>query len=328
MSLLISGPWHVRKKAKSLPLNKAPGPDKVSAQIIKDCLPVILGPLTEIINCSILTIIFPNKWKEAEVISILKGGDYEEAANNRPLSLLTVASKVCEKIVLSQSTTYLLKHNRLTTHQSGHKKALSTETLNVYLTDRILEAMNRKNLTALVLLDLSKAFDSIQHQKLLLKLSPSTVNWFKSYLSGALSICPNWFHSFGTPANNTRSPTRRNHLCFSASTSTICPRLLILAAWSHTWMTRKYSCHSRWLRLTQPAIEMLEQDLRNVAQWCCANNLLINSSKTKLLFIGTRHDILLSWWEGYQKFPKCPSLVGYYNQLLQPRTWESLWTPT
>ena len=181
----------MRKKAKSLSLNKAPGPDKVSAQIIKDCLPVILGPLTEIINCSILTIIFPNKWKEAEVIPILKGGDYEEAANNRPLSLLTVASKVCEKIVLSQSTTYLLKHNRLTTHQSGHKKALSTETLNIYLTDRILEAMNRKNLTALVLLDLSKAFDSIQHQKLLLKLSPSTVNWFKSYLSEALSICPN-----------------------------------------------------------------------------------------------------------------------------------------
>ena len=182
----------MRKKAKSLPLNKAPGPDKVSAHIIKDCLPVILGPLTEIINCSILTIIFPNKWKEAKVIPILKGGDYEEAANNRPLSLLTVASKVCEKIVLSQITTYLLNYNRLTVHQSGHKKAHSAETLNIYLTDRILEAMDRKKLSALVLSDLSKAFDSIQHQKLSrVGESPSTVNWFKSYLSGALSICPN-----------------------------------------------------------------------------------------------------------------------------------------
>ena len=186
----------MRKKTKSLPLNKAPGPDKVSAHIIKDCLPIILGPMTEIINCSILSIIFLNKWKEAEVIPILKDGDYEEAANNGPLSLLTVASKVCEKIVLSQITTYLLNYNRLTVHQSGHKKAHSTETLNIYLTDRILEAMDRKKLSALVLSDLSKAFDSIQHQKLLLKLSrvgesPSTVNWFKSYLSRALSICPN-----------------------------------------------------------------------------------------------------------------------------------------
>ena len=78
----------------SLPLNKAPGPDKLSARLIKDCLPVILGPLTEIIDCSILTGTFPKKWKEAEVIPILKDINHEEAANNRPLSLLTVASKV------------------------------------------------------------------------------------------------------------------------------------------------------------------------------------------------------------------------------------------
>ena len=49
----------------SLPLNKSPGPDKVSVRILKDCLPVILGPLTEIINCSILTSTSPAKWKEA-----------------------------------------------------------------------------------------------------------------------------------------------------------------------------------------------------------------------------------------------------------------------
>ena len=86
----------MRKYAKlqCLCLNKAPGPDKESARLIKDCLTVISGPLTKIINCSILTNTFPNKWKEAEVIPILKDGDHEEAANNRPLSLLNVASKV------------------------------------------------------------------------------------------------------------------------------------------------------------------------------------------------------------------------------------------
>ena len=84
----------VRRVAMSLPLNKGPSPDKLSARLIKDCLPVILGPLTEIIDCSILTGTFPKKWKEAEVIPILKDINHEEAANNRPLSLLTVASKV------------------------------------------------------------------------------------------------------------------------------------------------------------------------------------------------------------------------------------------
>ena len=87
----------VRRIVASLPLNKSPGPDKVSARTLKNCLPVILSPLTEIINCSILTSTFPAKRKEAEVIPILKDGDHEEATNNRPSSLLAVASKVCER---------------------------------------------------------------------------------------------------------------------------------------------------------------------------------------------------------------------------------------
>ena len=178
----------VRRVVASLPLNKSPGPDQVSARILKNCLPVILGPLTEIINCSILTSTFFAKWKQAEVLPILKDGDHEEAANNRPLSLLAVASKVCEKIILNQFNTYLLDNKRLTSHQRGNTKAHSTETLNIQLTNSVLEAMDKKQITSVVLLDLSKAFDSIDHARLLHKLSnvgasPSTVNWFKSYLS-------------------------------------------------------------------------------------------------------------------------------------------------
>ena len=143
--------------------------------------------LTDIINCSILTSSFPAKWKEAEVIPILKDGDHEVAANNRPISL-PIASKVCETIVLDQIISYLTENKLLPSHQSRNKKSHSTETSNILLTDNILEAMNDKKITALVLLDLSKAFDSINHEKLLEKLStvgasPSTVEWFRSYLS-------------------------------------------------------------------------------------------------------------------------------------------------
>nr|XP_058960856.1 uncharacterized protein LOC131787797 [Pocillopora verrucosa] len=84
----------VRRIVTSLPMNKSLGPDKISACVLKDCLHVILGPLTDIINCSILTSTFPDNWKEAEVIPILKDGDHEKAANKRPLSLLAVASKL------------------------------------------------------------------------------------------------------------------------------------------------------------------------------------------------------------------------------------------
>ena len=107
----------VHRIVTSLPMNKSLGPDKISACVLKDCLPVILGPLTDIFNCSILTSTFPDNWKEAEVIPILKDGDHERAANNRPLSLLAIASKVLERIVLNQFSAYLTKNNHLTSHQ-------------------------------------------------------------------------------------------------------------------------------------------------------------------------------------------------------------------
>ena len=80
----------VRRVISSLPLNKSRGPDKINSRILKDCLPVILGPLTNIINCSLTTCTFPTAWKVAEVIPIVKDGDHEVASNNRPISLLAI----------------------------------------------------------------------------------------------------------------------------------------------------------------------------------------------------------------------------------------------
>ena len=159
-----------------------------NAKVFRDSLQVMLGPITEIINCSFRTTTFPSDCKAAEVIPLLKEGDHEEPSNNRPLSLHNFASKVCEKIALEQFSAYLLSHNRLSSHQSGNKSLHSTETLNIYTTDLILGAMDKKKLSALILLDLSKAFDSISHQCLLQKLSvvgasSATVSWFQSYLT-------------------------------------------------------------------------------------------------------------------------------------------------
>ena len=145
----------------SFPSNKAPGMDKVSVAVIKDALPIILPTLTEIVNRFLLTVVFPLAWKKSEVIPILKEGDYEIPNDNRLVSLLPVASKICERIVLNQLMEYMYQKGCLTEHQSGNKNLHSTETLNIPVSDMILDAMDRKELTAVVLLDLSKAFDSI-----------------------------------------------------------------------------------------------------------------------------------------------------------------------
>ena len=151
----------VRRVIASLPLNKVLGPDKIKAKVFRDSLEVVLGSITEIINCSFRTTILPPDWKTAEVIPLLKEGDHEEPSKNRPLSLLNFASKVCEKIALEQFSAYLVSHNRLSFRQSGNRSLHSTETLNIHTTDLILEAIDKKKISALILLDLSKAFDSI-----------------------------------------------------------------------------------------------------------------------------------------------------------------------
>ena len=81
---------------RSMPMNTAPGHDKIPIRVIKDSLPAVLLPITSIVNASLCsTCQFPSTWKKAEVLPVLKKGDHEEAENNRPISLLPVLSKVC-----------------------------------------------------------------------------------------------------------------------------------------------------------------------------------------------------------------------------------------
>lgn len=122
------------------------------------------------------------------MVPLLKEGDHEIPNNNRPVSLLPAMSKICECAALNQLTEYTTRRNCLTEHQNGNKKQHSTETLNIFMSDMILEAVDRKQVTAMVLLDLSKAFNSIEYGILLNKLrklgvSREALEWFRSYFS-------------------------------------------------------------------------------------------------------------------------------------------------
>ena len=115
----------------SMPSNKAPGIDKITIRVIKDCLPANLPTIT-IINNSFVSETFPSTWKIA-VTPIPKDGDAEQAKNNRPISLLPVLSKVCERIAHNQFTSYLASKQRLAATQSGNKELHSTETSLLYM---------------------------------------------------------------------------------------------------------------------------------------------------------------------------------------------------
>ena len=185
----------VEQVTTKMPLGKAPGPDKISLKVIKDCLPVILKPLTSIINASFTSQVYPSLRRKAEIVPIPKASniDHRQAENSRPISLLPMLSKVCEKVVANQFIPYLLSHNRLTANQSGNKQWHSTETALLKITDVILKAMNNQQLTAVVLLDMSKAFDSLDHGILISELedvgvSNTALKWFKSYLTNRCQL--------------------------------------------------------------------------------------------------------------------------------------------
>ena len=92
----------------------------------------------------------------AEVSPILKDGDFEEPNNYRPISLLPIMSKICERIALNQLMPYLLSNERLSATQSGNKKFHSTETSLIHTTEAILGGIDKRKVTAVVLLDMSK----------------------------------------------------------------------------------------------------------------------------------------------------------------------------
>ena len=153
--------------------------------------------------------------------------------------------------------------------------------------------MDNKKITALILLDLSKAFDSINHNRLLHKLSavgasPATVQWFRSYLSGRTQTV-----RIGSSLSDTLPITHGVPQGAILSPLLFCIYLNDLPGAPEECCLESYVDDSK-LFLSFPfadtnnAIRKLEGDLFRIATWCCQNHLLINPDKTKFMLFGTR----------------------------------------
>ena len=177
----------IMKQLHGMSNTKATGLDDIGIRLLKSSADIIAPQLTSICNLSIHTGIFPHSWKRARVVPIYKSGNTNDASNYRPISVLPVLSKVLERHVYDHYYSYLTKHKMLLDQQSGFRKHHSCQTVLTKLTDYFIENMDRGNLSGMVLIDLRKAFDLVDHDLLLAKVSMygcTTMShmWFTSYL--------------------------------------------------------------------------------------------------------------------------------------------------
>ena len=159
--------------------------DGIRVDVMKVGFPVLGEILLNIINCSFVTGIVPSKWKASIVRPIYKTGDTSDPGNFRPTSLVPNTAKIAEKLVSDQLIEYFDSDYLIYPTQRGFRRQHSTESALLSITEKAYRAMDAGQVTLLCLLDLSKAFDCVQHQLLLDKLSWYGVQdpWFKNYMS-------------------------------------------------------------------------------------------------------------------------------------------------
>ena len=270
--------------------------DPCPTQIVKDCADILAVPITKVVNLSLAEGKFPDSFKLAHVTPLIKKTslDRNELNNFRPVSGLNFVSKLVEKVVANQIKSHMQNSGMTNTYQSAYKAGHSTETALLYIQNDILSAQDRGELTALALLDLSAAFDTIDHNLLLGRLTEwfgidgVVLQWVRSYLTGRsqlvkidgelstpqLLLC-------GVPQGSVLGP-----LLFTMYTTPLSSIITSFGLKHHLYAddTQIYTSFSAD-NISQSII-VLQNCTLAIQVWMNQNMLKLNPDKTELMVIG------------------------------------------
>ena len=272
-------------------------------KLVSDCLDVLLPVITKIINLSLETGIFPEDWKEALVCPLLKKDNLDLIFENyRPISNLHFISKLTEKAVCDQLHSHMSRHCLYPLFQSSYRKHHSTETALLKVKNDILLKMNSQHVILLVLLDLSAAFDTVDHSILMKRLqsklgiSGKALDWFSSYLSGRsqrVSIQGTLSDRFnlncGVPQGSCLGP-----LLFTIYASRLFDIIEYHLPKVHCYAddTQLYlSFRPDDTMIRAAAVAAMESCIRDIRQWMLHDRLMINDTKSEFVIIGTRQQL-------------------------------------
>uniref|UniRef100_A0A0F8AHH6 Putative RNA-directed DNA polymerase from transposon X-element n=1 Tax=Larimichthys crocea TaxID=215358 RepID=A0A0F8AHH6_LARCR len=273
--------------------------DPIPSKLLQDIAPTVVPPITSVINASLSSGVFPAAFKQARVTPLLKKTTLNPASveNYRPVSLLPFLSKTIERTVSKQITDFLTHHHLLDPKQSGFRSGHSTETALLSVSEALKTARVRGQSSVLILLDLSAAFDTVNHDILLTTLANmgitgSAHSWLESYLAGR-SFNVSWqgrlssTHtlSTGVPQGSVLGP-----LLFAIYTTSL----------SHVIRSHGFSYHC-YADDTQLYLSFQPDDttvsarisacLSDLSTWMKDHHLQLNLSKTELLVIPAHESI-------------------------------------
>ena len=283
----------VIKVVKSINTNSA-GVDEINIFMLKLLINRISGVLTHIINISFEHNSFPDRWKKAIIKPIPKIPCPLKPSDFRPISLLPTLSKILEKLANRQMVEYLVRHCLLDTNQSAYKEFHSTTTALVKITDDILESMEDSELTILIFLDFSKAFDTVNKRLLLEKLKIlgfdiNSVSWINSYLTDRYQsvkmgdVSSEWkLIKNGVPQGSILGP-----LLFTILTSDM--RKCFKFGNYHEYADDTSEYKNCTVENINDSIQGINKDLESVGEYCKNNILKLNEDKCEFIVIGSKH---------------------------------------
>ena len=298
--------------SKHCPLDPAP------TFIIKECITILLPYITKIVNMSLANGHFPTQWKCSLVRPLIKKSDLDPVLSNfRPVSNLEFISKVVETAAIAQYQDYLVKNKQMPSKNAAYSKSQSTETILTRVQSDILCNMDNQHVTILVLLDLSAAFDTLDHGIFLdilkhkFNITGNVSKWFHSYLTGRKQkilvdeiVSDEYELTFGVPQGSCAGPV--TFLSYVSSLYDVIKGFDVdiggFADDSQLYVSFKPGVCGLSER---SAVNKMNECVTAVRTWMLQHRLKINDAKTEVIIIGGPQQL--------NKIQSCAVTVGSFS---------------
>ena len=282
-------PGEIEEICQALESGKSMGWDAVSPRVIKGVAKELSGSLSRLYNCCMREGHYPTCFKVARVVPVYKGEDPTEFSNYRPVSVLPVLSQIFEKVIRSRLIRFLDRNEVLVAGQYGFRPGHSTAMAVLDMVEKIREAWDRGNVALGVLIDLKKAFDTVDHSVLLAKLEHygvrgSALKLLESYLTDRTQYVQyDGFESdkgplsCGVPQGSVLGPLF--FLIYVNDMAKACPQLELVLFADDTNIFAQGKNPS-------DVFKQVNSGLEELSRWFRCNKLTLNLKKTEYLFFG------------------------------------------